>query len=486
MKMMIVQIITLILIIVIIALLLFFMFNWRWLFKLMVKKFGKIIMTDSYQENLIELIPGFQHMGIQNVFENNLRADTGDVLHRPMGTAKSWPHLETLTFIPAQVIKFPIDADDEIDVKITIGPYAKKPLELDIPLLISGMAYGLALSEQSRLALAKAAKNMKTAINSGEGVILPEELDLGGKTILQFSKTDWAKDEKLYEQVDMIEIKLGQGAMMGMGTKINPENLTGRARKLMGLQEGEVAQIFEHFFEDQTHEDLKDLVKDLRKASGGVPIGVKIAAGGKLEEDIDGLLDMEVDFITIDGGQAATHGAPAILTESFGIPTLHAVVRAANHLEKQGMKDVVSLIVSGGLFTPGEYLKVLALGADAVYVGSALLFAVAHTQTLKALPFEPPTQVIWHEGKFANQFNIDDGAQAATNYLTASVEEIKVGIRAIGKRTLEEVSRQDLVSYDEKIAKNIGIPFSFEAWVERDNEYDMKGNPDHSDYPNTH
>lgn len=424
-------------------------------------------MTDSYQENLIELIPGFKHMGIQNAFENNLRAQSGEVLHRPLAGSRSWPHMESLTFIPAQVTTFPTHADDEVDVKITIGPLAEKPLNLDIPLLISGMAYGLALSEQSRMALALAAKDSNTAINTGEGVVLPEELDVGGKLILQFSKTSWAKDETLYQAADMIEIKLGQGAMMGMGTKIKPENLTGRARELMGLEQGEVAQIYEHFFEDQTSKDLKDLVKELRIVSGGVPIGVKIAAGGKLEEDIDGLLALGVDFIAIDGGQGTTHGSPAILSESFGIPTFHAVVRAANHLEKRRKKGVVSLIVSGGLFTPSEYLKVLALGADAVYVGSALLFAVAHTQTLNALPFEPPTQVVWHEGKFANEFNVDDGAEAATKYLTASVEEMKLGIRAMGKRSLKEVSKQDLVSYDEKTANIIGVPYSFDPWRRR-------------------
>lgn len=464
------QIITLILVTIVLAILLFLIFGRRWIFKAIVKKIGNIIFTDSYQENLIELIPGLAHVGLQNMLENNLRADSGEVLHRPIGGSRSWPHLSSLTFIPAQITTFPTDSDDEVDVKITIGPKAKKPLNTEIPLLISGMAYGLALSEHVRMALAKAAKEVNTAINTGEGVVLPEELKLGGKLILQFSKTAWAKEQKLYKQVDMIEIKLGQGAKMGMGAKIQPENLTGRARKLMGLKKGEVAQIYEHFFDDQTIDDLKDLVKELRKVSGGVPIGVKIAAGGRLEEDIEASLHLGIDFISIDGGQGSTHGGAPILSDSFGIPTLHAVVRAVNHLERLGKKDSVSLIVSGGLFTPSEFLKVLALGADAVYIGSALLFAVTHNQSLKAVPFEPPTEVAFHEGKFANQFNIDDGAQAAANYLTSSVEEIKEGIRAMGKHSLKEISRQDLVSFDETTAKFVGVPFSFVPWSDMKNE----------------
>src|SRR5690606_6921741 len=136
---------------------------------------------------------------------------------------------------------------------------------------------------------------------------------------------------------------------------------------------------------------------------------VKIGAGGKIEEDIDHLLEMGVDYIAIDGGQASTHAGAPILADDFGIPTMHAAVRAVNHLQKRKMKDQVSLIVSGGLLVPGHFLKVLALGADAVYLGSAILFAVAHSQVLNALPFEPPTQAVWNDGKFSSQFNTEEG-----------------------------------------------------------------------------
>ncbi|MFJ8243786.1 FMN-binding glutamate synthase family protein [Peribacillus asahii] len=449
------------------ALSLFMLVGWRWLMKRIVKQMGNFIFTDSYQENIIEMIPGFRHMGIQNVLENSLRAEKGDVLYRPLGgSSKKWPHFDQVTFIPAQTTPFPIDGEEEIDVTVTIGPKAKKPMKIKIPLMISGMAYGIALSEQVRLSLAEAAKNVGTAINSGEGGILPEELNTAGKYILQFSKTEWSKEEDVLKRADMIEIKLGQGAIFGMGKKIPPKDLTGRARKVMGLKENENAVIGEHFFEDQTLEDLKELVEELRVLTGGVPIGVKIGAGGKIEEDIDHLIEMGVDYIAIDGGQAAMHEAPPILYDDFGIPTLHAVVRAANHLEKRNMKGQISLIVSGGLLVPGHFLKVLALGADAVYLGSAMLFTVAHNQILNAVPFEPPTQVVWNEGKFKEQFKIKDGVQAAEKFLTASTEEMKMALKAMGKRSLKELSKKDLVSYDDLTAQMIGIPFSFKPWEE--------------------
>jgi glutamate synthase domain-containing protein 2 len=441
--------------------------GWRWIIKRVVKKFGKIVLTDSYQENIMELMPGLRHMGIQNMLENSLRAETGDVLHRPLGSSKKWPHLDPITFIPAQTSPFPIDGEEDVDVKVTIGPKAKKPLNINIPIMISGMAYGIALSEEVRLSLAEAAKNVGTAINSGEGGVLPEELDTAGKYILQFAKTEWAKEEDVIKRANMIEIKFGQGALFGVGAKISPNNLSGRAREVMGLKENEDAVIYDNFFENQTLEDVKGLVKELRNLSGGVPIGVKMGAGGKIEEDIDNLIELDVDYIAIDGGQAATLGAPPILSDDMGIPTLHALVRAVNHLEKRKMKDQISLIVSGGLLVPGHFLKALALGADAVYVGSAILFAVSHNQALNALPFEPPTQVVWNQGKFKDKFKVEEGVKTAEKFLTSSIEEMKMALRVMGKRSLKELSKKDLVSYDELTARLIGIPFSFEPWEDQ-------------------
>src|SRR5690606_29408275 len=150
---------------------------WRMLMKRIVKQTGSIILTDNYQENLMELIPGIRHMGFQNLLENSLRSETGDLLNRPLGSSKKWPHLDPITFIPAQTTPFPTSSDEEVDISVIIGPKAKKPLKINIPLMISGMAYGIALSEQVRISLAEAANQMGTAINSGEGSVLPDELN---------------------------------------------------------------------------------------------------------------------------------------------------------------------------------------------------------------------------------------------------------------------------------------------------------------------
>lgn len=437
---------------------------WRKLLAHIVKKITVLLFTESYAQNILELLPGIRHIGGQTLLENNLRAASGDLLHRPMGSSKQWPHVDELTFIPAQTTPFPVDADKAVDVSVTIGKKANKPLTISIPVMISGMAYGIALSKKTRLALMQAANKVGTAINSGEGGILPEEINNANKFILQVAKTKWSKEDELFKKAEMIEVKLGQGALLGTGAKISPANLTGEARDILGLKEEEEAVIFENFFKNQTLKDVKELVSNLRHISGGVPIGVKIGAGGNIEEDIDHLIELGVDYIAIDGGQAATLGGPPLLADDIGIPGVHAIVRAVNYLEKRKMKEKISVIASGGLFTPSHILKMIALGADAVYLGSAMLFAVSHNETTYALPFEPPTQVVWNEGKFKNLFSIDEGAKSASNYLTACAEEIKIALRAMGKTSLRELSIDDLVSFNKNTANTIGIPYSFHPW----------------------
>ena len=444
--------------------LLFLIFRWKQIVKKVTNSFMQTIFTDNFDENLTELLSGIKRFGgVQTIIENSLRAEGKEVLHRPLGSPKNWPHFDSITFIPAQTTPFPVSATKEVDLRVTIGPNAKKPLQLDIPLLVSGMAYGEGVSEKVKIALAQATTNAGTATNSGEGPFLPEERQAAKNYILQFSKTHWGKEEKELKQADMIEIKLGQGALAGMGDRLPPEKVSGRARKLMNLEEGEDAIINEQFFENQSLNDLKELVADLRLLTGGVPIGAKIMAGGSIEEDIDHLLEIGVDVIAIDGGQAATRGGPIILQDDFGIPTVHAVVRAAQHLHKRGMKGLVSLIISGGLKSPGDYLKVLAFGADAIYLGSTMLYTIAHKQILKPLPWEPPTQIVWYDGKLQDQFDVKKGAEAGANFLQASSEEMKVGLRAMGKTSLKELSTKDLVSYDYYTAKMASIPFSFQS-----------------------
>lgn len=423
----------------------------------------KTLLTDKYEENLFEIVPAARRSGIITILENQLRAEEGRLLYRSMGTSKRWPNLESITFSPVQTTPFPIDKDEFIDLSQTIGPAAKKPLQIEFPIMIGGMAYGIGLSKEAKIALAQASAKMKTAINSGEGSILPEEKEAAHKYILQFSKTTWAKEEEWITSADMIEIKLGQGAIAGLGERIGAARIPSEAKSLMGLEENEDAVIYEQFFENQTLDDLKELVLALRDSSGGVPIGVKLLASGHVEDDIDRLIEIGVDFIALEGAQGGTHGSPPILQDDFGIPTLHALVRANHHLKQRKAKDKISLIISGGLNVPGDFLKALALGADAIYIGTAILYAINHLQFLNPLPWEPPSETVWATGSMQDEFDIEKGTESGYNFLQASAEEMRVALRAMGKTSLKELAPSDLISYDETVAKMAQINFSFQS-----------------------
>ncbi|MBT9158323.1 MAG: Glutamate synthase (NADPH) large chain [Firmicutes bacterium] len=195
----------------------------------------------------------------------------------------------------------------------------------------------------------------------------------------------------------------------------------------------------------------------MRGITGGVPIGAKIAAGMDIEQDITFLVKSGVDFIAIDGAEAATKGSSPTLQDDFGLPTVMALCRAVRQLEKLRARERVSLIVAGGLFTPGDFLKAMALGADAVYIGTAALFAVAHTQTLKALPYEPPTEVVWYTGRYASRFNVEQGAKHLGNFLKACREELSQGLQALGKCSLVDLSEEDLFGLSPFICEVTGV-----------------------------
>ncbi len=358
----------------------------------------------------------------------------------------------------------PTPFEEDIDVKVTIGKKAKKPLEIDIPVLIAPMAYGIALSKKAKVALTKGAALAGTASSSGEGPVLKEDREAAKKWIYQYHRGEWGKSQENLTNCDAIEIQFGQGAIGGVGHTFQAKYLDNELREAYGFPKGK--DVVAHSRQPEVnHPSLVSvLVEKLRRISDGVPIGAKIAASKYLEADLDILCNSGIDFISVDGAEAATKGSPPILQDDFGIPTVFAVSRAAEWIKKHGFKDSVTLIASGKIRTPGEMLKVCALGADACAIGSIALSAMSHTQLLKVLPYEPPTQLVWHHAKGERKLHIEVAAEALKNFLNACKEEIGEGVKAIGKTKLSDVNKDDLVCLDEMIARGCGIPMVYEPF----------------------
>lgn len=446
-------------------------FGSRMLAHQLVKSMGQIFTTDPYHENIAEAFSAAYRVGMQNIWEANLRAESGAIISRPLGSPRKFLNFNGLAFSPVFLSKLPTPLNTKIETKTIIGKNCRKPLILATPIIISGMAYGIALSKEAKMALAQGSAFAGTATNTGEGLWLQEERDLAANLIIQYNRGSWSKDPNILKQGDMIEIQLGQGAIAGVSHYSPASSLPKNLRKQLKLPKHNDLIIGPSRQELAEKDGLKKLVNRLREITGGVPIGVKLAFHNSIERDIDIAVDAGVDVLALEGTQAATKEAAPILEDDFGLPTIIGLCRAVEHLEQIGAKDQVSLIASGGFFTPGDMLKALALGADAIYIGSMALFAMTHTQSFKALPFEPPTQVAWARGKYANRLNWKEGAKSVAKYITSCTLELAEGVRALGKTSIHEVNRSDLVSLDETTAAVTGIPTAWSKELVSQKQY---------------
>lgn len=436
-----------------------FWFGKRYFRTLVQRLFSLVVgrlLEDDYHENLMELWSATQRTSITNILEISLRAQSGKIIKRPLGSARKFPHYDNLLFVPAQMARLPLEVTENVSMKVTLGPKATVPLKLEIPLIISGMAYGEALSEEARIALARAAKQVGTALNSGEGPFLAEERQAAGKYIWQVGRSCFGHNPQAIAQADMVEVQMGQGSRVG-GQVIEPKSVQGKALKLMGVSPDQPIVLNAVIPGITNPWDWPSYVADLRKQAEGRPIGLKIMSGGRLEADLAVAIEAGFDAIAIGGAQGGSAGSSPTLSDDFGLPSIVALIRAHRYLVEQGVREDISLIASGGYATPGECLKAIALGADAIYLGTAPLFALVHGQIGKVLPWEPLTQLVWYDSKYKNRLDIDKAAQSVTNMLLSFVQEMQEGIRAVGKKSLAELGPNDMVALDDWTAEITGV-----------------------------
>lgn len=412
-----------------------------------------ILLTDEYSKNLMELFPSITRFSILNLLELSLRAQTGKVIKRPLGSPKHVLGYDNLMFNPRQITNLSLPEDTNMDLSVIIGPNAQKPLHIKIPLMIAGMAYGLALSEESKIALARAAKNLHTATCSGEGPFLPEESAESDNFILQICQWSWGN--RTQEQINsaaMLEIKMGQGADVGTSS-IAAIEFEGRAQVLAGLKPKQPAKALLAPPGVEKSEDWPLFMKKLRLQAKGIPIALKIMATDRIEEELALAVELGIDVIVIDGMGGGSHATAPIKQDDFGIPGLIALVRAKKYLKNTS----ITLIAAGGYFTPGQCLKALALGADAIYLGTVPLFALGHGQLDKVFPWEPPTTLIYYDSPTKTKLDINKAAISVTNTLQSMVIEMQDAMRALGKSSLKDLQPDDLIALDSLTAEITGI-----------------------------
>lgn len=427
------------------------------------------LLKDQYSENFWDLVIGTYRMTPHLLMETELRAEFGEPLERPIGGFVNAPGLAGIAFNPAQIVRAALAPDVSIDLSVTLGRRCRRPLRVDLPILVPGMGYGIGVSANFALAMAKGASAAGTAYNSGIGPLLPEVAEAARHLIVQYTGSPWTQDPNVISQADMVEIRMGHGARASLGRRLKPQDLLPEVREAMGIGHNERDDIIIEVPPPQAMRlpELRRLVSDLYDLLDGGPVGAKLACTDDLEHELEYLLEAGVHIIALDGAEGGTHGSPPAIADDFGLPTIHGLCRAVRHLDRIGARDEVQLIASGGLRTPGEALKALALGADAVYMGSAAMVSVTHAQVSKSVPFEPVTQLVWVGGQRTHMLDPDEGGKTLANFLKSAAGEMQEVLRALGMYSVSELTPDVLFARDPDTAEVTGLPPSWRSPAER-------------------
>ncbi len=380
-------------------------------------------------------------------------AVTGKSISAAMGTRMPMPSWDDILLLGAQLNPPPLDDDAPVNTQTVIGKHAKKPMILENPVYISHMSFG-ALSKEIKVALAKGSAMAKTAMCSGEGGILPEEMDASYKYIFEYIPNKYSVTSENLKNADAIEIKIGQGTKPGMGGHLPGEKVTEEIAKIRGKKVGEDIQSPSKFSEINSKEDLKEMVSMLRECSDGRPIGIKIAAG-RIEQDLEYCVYAEPDFITIDGRGGATGSSPFFLREATTVPTVYALHRARKYLDSVGSD--ISLVITGGLRVSADFAKAIAMGADAVAVASAGLIAAACQQYRICGNGTCPVGIATQDEKLRARLKVDAAAQRVANFLNVTLKELKTFARITGHEDLHDLSVDDLITTSREISEHTNI-----------------------------
>ncbi len=374
-----------------------------------------------------------------------------------MGSQKKMPFsLADLHFVPAQISKIPLNANEAVNIKIIIGPEAKKPLKVSSPIMFGGMSYG-AVSKNVRLVLARVASNLEIGINSGEDIILPEELKIASKQlIMQYSTIRFGVTEEIIKKCSAIEIRFGQGGYPGWVSLLPAAKVLPDIAMLAGIKEFEDEYSPAHHPDIRNEQELKEKIGLLKELSGGTPVGAKIGCGN-LENDVEILADSGVDFISLDGFGGATGATEFFVRENVGIPIIAALPRADKHLKKIGKRDKVSLIASGGLRTSVDFSKCLALGANAVYIGTSALIAINCEQYRLCHTGLCPKGVTTNNPALLQRLEVGEGIRRLTNFMNVSNMEIAKLLRIVGKDDVKKLQVEDLVALKKDLSEATGV-----------------------------
>ncbi len=368
------------------------------------------------------------------------------------------PQWDELQIMAAQMATKPLMEDHPVSTKLVIGPEAKKPLELDIPLFVSDMSFG-ALSEEAKLALARGAELSGTGICSGEGGMLPEEQQANSRYFYELASAGFGYKEELLTQVQAFHFKGGQGAKTGTGGHLPGSKNIGKISQVRGLAEGTPAVSPPTFKDLSTVADFKRFADRVREISGGIPVGFKLSAN-HIEKDIQFALDASADYIILDGRGGGTGAAPEMFRDHISVPTIPALARARRYLDAQGASGRVTLIITGGLRVPVDFVKALALGADGIAVSNSAMQAIGCVAARICNTNNCPAGIATQKQDLRQKLDVEKAAVQLHNFFDASVELMQVMARACGHDDFGKFNKDDLATWHREMALLSGVSYS--------------------------
>jgi glutamate synthase domain-containing protein 2 len=395
----------------------------------------------------------------ETVAEIKHKAETAKHRIRGCGSTRHFPNLDDLLVLPSQLTRMSIDTyREDCKTQTVLGArFAKRPLVIETPIMISAMSYG-ALSKEAKTALAKSTDIVGTSINNGEGGLLPEERANSYKQVVQILPSRIAFSLRNIEVADALEIIVGIGAKPGLAGHLMGSKITKEIAAFRQLPEGIDLHSHPRHGDIFGADDLCLKVEELREVTNWeIPIFIKIAAG-RVWEDVKIAVKSGVDGIVVDGAEGGTGAAPVVASTHLGIPTLPALVQAVRALEDMGVKDEVSLIVSGGIKDGADVAKAIALGADAVAIGTGAMVAMGCVVCLRCHEGKCAFGIGTQDPELRKRLDIDAAAQRVANYIQAMTYEAVILAKAAGKTKLQSLEREDLRSLTLEACAVTGIP----------------------------
>jgi glutamate synthase domain-containing protein 2/CDGSH-type Zn-finger protein len=368
------------------------------------------------------------------------------------------PHWDDIQIMAAQMATKPLMEDQSVGTELIVGPETKKPLRLNIPLMVSDMSFG-ALSEEAKISLARGAELAGTGICSGEGGMLPEEQAENSRYFYELASAGFGYKEELLKSVQAFHFKGGQGAKTGTGGHLPGNKNKGKISEVRGIPEGQPAVSPPTFRDISSVAEFKRFADRVREITGGIPIGFKLSAN-HIERDMQFALDASADYIILDGRGGGTGAAPEMFRDHISVPTIPALARARQFLDEQGASGRVTLIITGGLRIPIDFVKALALGAEGVAISNSAMQAIGCVAARMCNTNNCPTGIATQNPELRQRLNIEKSSVQLGNFFSASIELMQVMARACGHNHLNQFVKDDLATWRREMALLSGVKYS--------------------------